>query len=185
MRDDETDQSADAQMRETLDLLSEVVANVSARVDDQTQALEGLRKTSVETRQAAVAARSQTDPKRYGDIVGEPFEGKIGQTLDRLDGHSDLLTKQLRILADISTANITVEREIRDDLARREAKVARAWMYLPYIGIAFLVFLAVLPSFIGRFEAGCALYSGSWNEFGNFCALDADEPPWFLPGSGG
>lgn len=181
MRNDGNDLFGDADMKETLDLLSEVIANVSARVDDQTQALEGLRKTSVETRQAAVAARSQTDPKRYGDIVGETIGGRIGQTLDRLDGHSDMLTRQIRVLADITTRNGAVERDVREGLARREAKLARAWMYLPYICIAFLVFIFVFPSFIGRFEIGCTLYWGSWNEFGNFCALDADNPPWFLP----
>lgn len=61
-----SDQSAapalfDADLRETLDLLSTVVASVSDRMDSQTQAIDRLTKTAAGTRQAAFAARSQTD----------------------------------------------------------------------------------------------------------------------------
>ena len=66
----------DDELRETLELLSTVMASVSDRVDAQTGVLDRVNKTATEARQAAFAARSQTDPKCYGELVGEPLTGR-------------------------------------------------------------------------------------------------------------
>ncbi|WP_179381726.1 hypothetical protein [Jannaschia marina] len=185
MQDDSFERYDEPDMAETLDLLGEVVANVSARVDDQTKALESLRKTSVETRQAAFAARAQTDPKRYGEIVGDTVDQYIGETLDRLEDHSHLFMGQLKALVEITNAAQKATDQIRTSLAKQDAERRRVRTVLPYVALAFVALLAVLPSFAGRFEIGCTIYWGSWNAFGNYCVLAPDSPPWFLPGWNG
>ena len=53
-------------------------------MDAQTGVLDRVNKTATEVRQAAFAARSQTDPKKYGELVGETIDGKIGDNLVRM-----------------------------------------------------------------------------------------------------
>ena len=43
-----------------------------------------VNKTATEARQAAFAARSQTDPKRYGDLVGKTIDGRINDNPIRM-----------------------------------------------------------------------------------------------------
>ena len=61
----------DDELRETLELLSTVMASVSDRVDAQTGVLDRVNKTATEARQAAFAARSQTDPKNTASWSGK------------------------------------------------------------------------------------------------------------------
>ncbi|MEH6523947.1 hypothetical protein [Sulfitobacter sp.] len=74
----------DDELRESLDLLATVMASVSNRVDANTQVLDRLNKTATEARQAAFAAKAQTDPKAYGELVGETIDGKIDVNLVRM-----------------------------------------------------------------------------------------------------
>jgi len=60
------------------------MASVSDRVDAQTGVLDRVNKTATEARQAAFAARSQTDPQKYGELVGETIDGKINDNLVRM-----------------------------------------------------------------------------------------------------
>ncbi|MGB3556145.1 MAG: hypothetical protein WBA25_16070, partial [Jannaschia sp.] len=88
---------SDEDLRETLELLSTVMASVSDRVDDQTGALDRINKTATEARQAAFAAKAQTDPKHYGELVGQAIDGQLSETLRRLEyatNHLDRGTKQ-------------------------------------------------------------------------------------------
>lgn len=62
---------SDDELRETLDMIGTVLASVSDRVDGQTDALDRLVKTATEARQAAFAARSQTDPAKFGEILNQ------------------------------------------------------------------------------------------------------------------
>lgn len=71
-------------LREMLDLLATAVASISDRVDDQTRALDRMNKTATVARSAVFAARKQTDPEHYGEIVGATIDGRIGDTLTRV-----------------------------------------------------------------------------------------------------
>ena len=84
---------SDDELRETLDLLSTVLASVSDRVDTQTEVLDRLNKTATEARQAAFAAKAHTDPKRYGEMVGIALADHIGATLNRLGATGVELSK--------------------------------------------------------------------------------------------
>ena len=75
---------SDDELRETLDMIGTVLASVSDRVDAQTGVLDRVNKTATEARQAAFAARSQTDPQKYGELVGETIDGRINDNLVRM-----------------------------------------------------------------------------------------------------
>lgn len=170
------DDPSGRRMTETLDLLSEVVANVSARVDDQTQALEALRKTSTETRQAAFAARANTDPKRYGDIIGETVEGELDESFQRLataattlQAQSVALTHQIETrTADRAKADREFTRR-RVDLLHREAALPRK---LIICGVATLLLTIIAMRLALGTTIGCTLLAADWNRFGPYCVVE-------------
>ena len=85
----------DAELRETLDLLSTVVASVSDRVDNQGNAIDKLTKTAAATRQAAFAAQKQTDPERYGEIIAGTVDGQTRDALQqRVATIGELLSRE-------------------------------------------------------------------------------------------
>ena len=51
---------------ETVDLLGVVVAKMSEKLDQHGETLATVQKTALESRDAAQAAKSYTDPQRYG-----------------------------------------------------------------------------------------------------------------------
>lgn len=73
----------DGELRGTLELLATAMANVSDRVDTQTNVLDRVNKTPTEARQAAFTAKAQTDPKAYGVLVGQAVTGKVTGPLGR------------------------------------------------------------------------------------------------------
>ncbi|QFS85202.1 hypothetical protein [Roseivivax sp. THAF197b] len=74
----------DDELRETVELMSKVVARTSDRVDAQTKVLKDLDGTLAEVRSATFLAAEQTDPKRYGELVGATIDGKINDNLVRM-----------------------------------------------------------------------------------------------------
>ena len=52
-------------LTENVDLLSVVVAQMAERLKLQEQALAGVQKVTLESRDAAQSAKQQTDPARY------------------------------------------------------------------------------------------------------------------------
>ena len=156
----------DDELRETLELLSTVMASVSDRVDAQTGVLDRVNKTATEARQAAFAARSQTDPKKYGELVGESIDGRI----------NDNLVRMARMITDLRHAtNATGEtlqkaeedkfamfRQVRD----REEKADRLKHRLPWFGLGAvlvaLVLTIALPRFYASNAATCAVLGAEW-----------------------
>lgn len=62
---------SDDDLRETLDLMATAVASMSDRIDDLTALADKQIKVATEARIAAFAARDQTNPKKYGDLLGQ------------------------------------------------------------------------------------------------------------------
>lgn len=166
-----TDQSpspalSDDELRETLDLLSTVLASVSDRVDAQTGAVDRLVKTATEARQAAFAARSQTDPEHYGELVGKTIDGKINDNLVRMSQMIiDLFEATSRAQATLKKAEEdkwSFLEKVRD----RERKAERLKRNLPWFGLgAFtlaLVLAVMLPRFSAVNGATCAVFGGQW-----------------------
>lgn len=76
---------SDDEVRETLDLLATAVASMSDRIDTLTAAADKQIKVATEARIAAFAAREQTDPERYGGLIGQTVQTHIAETVKRLD----------------------------------------------------------------------------------------------------
>jgi|TARA_R110000744_G_scaffold377735_1_gene493058 hypothetical protein len=57
-------------LRETLDLMATAVASMSDRIYDLTAVADKQINVATEARIAAFAARDQTNPKKYGDLLG-------------------------------------------------------------------------------------------------------------------
>ena len=151
----------DDELRETLELLSTVMASVSDRVDAQTGVLDRVNKTAAEARQAAFAARSQTDPQKYGDLVGETIDGRINDNLVRMARFALELGQQTNVTAR------TLEKAEEDKLAilrkvrEREQKADRLKRRLPWFGLGAvlvaLVLTIALPRFYASNAATCAV----------------------------
>ncbi|MGR3640318.1 hypothetical protein [Alterinioella nitratireducens] len=157
---------SDDELRETLDLLSTVMASVSDRVDAQTEVLDRVNKTATEARQAAFAAKAQTDPKAYGELVGETIDGKIGDTLIRLARFAVDLGQQTmateRVLKQAEEDKLAILRQVRD----RENRADRLKRLLPWFGLGVLVLaLAMtiaLPRFLASTPSTCAVLGAIW-----------------------
>ena len=157
---------SDDELRETLDLLATAVASISDRVDDQTRILDRVNKTATEARQAAFAARKQTDPETYGTLVGETVDGRIGKTLQRLDrlaNHLELRTNQAASVLDQASQD---RGKAFRDLHAREQKLEEFKRRLPWMGLGAFVLVIVLTATLPRVRAGndttCAILGAAW-----------------------
>ncbi|MAP18366.1 MAG: hypothetical protein CL626_04880 [Aurantimonas sp.] len=157
---------SDDELRETLDLLSTVLASVSDRVDAQTDAMDRLTKTATEARQAAFAARSQTSPENYGQLVGDTIDGRISDSLTRItQTASDLIRASnhtQEVLKKASEDRSDALRQLRD----REQKLDRFKSRLPWFGLGAVVLALALTVMLPRFMASnpstCAVLGASW-----------------------
>lgn len=156
----------DDELRETLDLLSTVIASVSDRVDNQGDLLGRLTKTAAETRQAAFAARSQTDPEFYGEIIAETVQSQTKGALERIVKAGILLTneteKTARVLEQAKEDKWSVLRDVRD----REEKADRLKHLLPWLGLGAVVLAlgltVLLPRFLASNATTCAVLGAKW-----------------------
>ena len=113
-------------------------------------------------------ASSQTNPKAYGELVGETIDGKIG----------DNLVRMARMITDLRHAtNATGEtlqkaeedkfamfRQVRD----REEKADRLKHRLPWFAsgavVLALVLTIALPRFYASNAATCAVLGAEWTQ---------------------
>ncbi len=166
-----TDQSPspalpDAELRETLDLLSTVLASVSDRVDAQTGAMDRLVKTATEARQAAFAARSQTDPQNFGEIIADTLDHHLGESFVRLVKVGNLLNEQTRQTKEVLEKAEEDKLAILDKVRDRERKAERLKRNLPWFGLGAVALALVLTVTLPRFSAingaTCAVFGGQW-----------------------
>ena len=156
----------DAHLRETLDLLAELVASISDRVDAQTEALGRMSKTAAEARQAAFAAKAQTDSKAYGDLVGQTISGRVAEHLDDIRHLSGALCQTaLQVDRTLKEASIDQGQRLHA-IHLREQKVDRfrAWTRWLAIGlpVLFALLLMIVPRLVALHPTGCTLLGGNW-----------------------
>lgn len=128
--------------------------------------MDGLVKTATEARLAAFAARSQTDPKRYGELVGETIDGKIKGNLGLLGQMiNDLGYKTLSATKTLKKAEEDkweILRQVRD----REEKADRLKRSLPWFGLGAVVLALamtlLLPQVLASNAATCAVLGADW-----------------------
>ncbi|GAD57239.1 hypothetical protein [Limimaricola cinnabarinus] len=157
---------SDEELCETLDLLSTVLASVSDRVDAQTTVLDRVNKTATEARQAAFAAKTQTDPERYGEMVGRTIDGQINDNLIRMGRMAVDLGRQSnvtqKVLKQAEEDKLAILRQVRD----RENRADRLKRLLPWLGLGAVVLAlamsVVLPRFMASHPLTCAVIGGVW-----------------------
>lgn len=153
-------------LAETVDLLGIVVAQMSDKLDQQGETLALVRKTALESRDAAQAAKAFADPQRYGRHIGNEIDKALAVPLDRLEG------LHLGLAADRRDASRTLDELVRQEeqtLQRLRDDLARAGRWkkrIPFVALFGLVLALGLSIALPRFMAGngtaCAVLGGEW-----------------------
>ncbi len=153
-------------MTEVLDALATTVASVSDRVDSQTEVLGKLTKAAAETRQAAFAARAQSDP---GQLASEVNQALNDVMLPRLRELTAAVSELTRTAHAHGEARNRAETQLHD--MKRELRAARAdtLRWKGYLGSALLggvllalALLLVLPRVVTPTALTCRFAGGLW-----------------------
>jgi hypothetical protein len=134
-------------MTEVLDALATIVASVSDRLSDQADALGNLAKTSAETRQAAFAARAQSDPGQLAAEVTGALNEAMVPRLRELTAAVAELTRTAHAHAHGEARN-RAETQLHDMTRELRAARAETLRWKGYLGAALLggVLLALNPA---------------------------------------
>ena len=153
-------------LTENVDLLSVVVAQMAERLKQQEQALAGVQKVTLESRDAAQAAKQQTDPARYARHIEQELEKTIGRVLDRLDvQHSNFEVdrRDTRFLLD---ELVQQEENVLQRLREAQERAGRWKKRIPFIalfGLVLTLSLAIaLPRILADSGFGCEVIGGAW-----------------------
>ena len=155
-----------AVLSETVDLLGIVVAKMSEKLDQHGETLAAVQKAALESRDAAQAARTHTDPKRYATHIGEEVYDALGQSLDRLEAlHSGFAAD--RQDASRSRAELVRQEEQTLQRLRDELDKAGRWKkrapFIALLGLVLVLGLSIaLPRFIAGNGAVCTVLGGQW-----------------------
>jgi hypothetical protein len=155
-----------AALGETVDLLGVVVAKMSEKLDQHGETLVAVQKTALESRDAAQAAKSYTDPQRYGRHIGNEIDKALVVPLNRLEAlHSGFAADRqaaTRTLDDLALQEEAVLQHLRDN----QASAGRWKSRIPFIALLGLVLVLGLTIALPRFMAGngavCAVLGGEW-----------------------
>ena len=155
-----------AVLSETVDLLGVVVAKMSEKLDQHGETLAAVQKSALESRDAAQAARTHTDPKRYAAHIGQEVYDALGQSFDRLEAlHSGFAADRQdasRSLDELVRQEEQTLQRLRDDLANAGRWKKRA----PFIALFGLVLalglIIALPRFIAGNGTVCAVLGAEW-----------------------
>ncbi|MEP2892370.1 hypothetical protein [Tateyamaria sp.] len=156
----------DDELRETLDLMATAVASMSNRIDGLTTVAKKQIEVSTEARIAAFAARDQTNPKKYGELVGSTIDEKINDNLVRMGQMCvDLFDASNRAQVALKKAEDDKSDALRS-VWEREQNADRLRSRLPWFGLGAVVLALVmtllLHRFIASFPSGCATLGGVW-----------------------
>ena len=161
---------SDAELRETIDLHSGVLARMSDKIDEQGALQQELIDVSIKGMDsilnAARTAKQQTDPARYAQHIEQELDKTIGRILDRLDilhssFEADRCNAAYRLEDLVEHEEITLQR-LRAD----QERAARWKKRIPFIALFGLVLALGLAMALSRFMAGnastCAVLGGEW-----------------------
>ena len=157
---------SDAALRETLDLMGTVVASMAGKLDRQGQILVEVQKAAAESRDAAQAAKTFTDPQRYGRHIGQELDKALNATLDRLEGlQSGFVTDRQetrRSLKELVRQEEAVLQKLREDL-EKAGRWKRRIPFIAFFGLVLVLGLTIaLPRFMADNASACAVLGGDW-----------------------
>ena len=157
---------SDDEIHKSLDDIATLLAGQSNRMDEQTKVLNRLSEVAIAARQAAFAAREQTDPEQYADFAVTLVEDRTGKIIDRMN---DVASGLIR--ASNHTATVLKEAEqdrsaAQRQLWEREQKFDQVKRRLPWVGLGALVLAlamtVMLPRFLASYGPTCAALGGVW-----------------------
>jgi|TARA_R110001599_G_scaffold82062_3_gene221157 hypothetical protein len=157
---------SDAELRETLDLMATAVASMSNRIDGLTKVANRQIEVSTEARIAAFAAREQTNPEHYGELIGQTIDGRIADSLKRLNKAAGVLLdsaeRSSASFQETTTQHSNTLRLIQE--LREKQQSDRRW--LPWVGLGgvvlALVLTVALPRFLASYPSTCAVLGATW-----------------------
>ncbi len=124
---------SDAALRETLDLLGQVVASMSARIDRQGEKIDEQERLIVmmmealaDTRDAARRAAKQTDAKTYAGQMVEAMDANLDPLFQKLENAIEGINRQHRDSAD-RLKQLEQAESAGIDRLRQELVQASAW----------------------------------------------------------
>ena len=161
---------SDAELRETIDLHSGVLAKMSDKIDEQGALQQQLIDVSIKGMDSilklVLAAKEQTDPARYARHIEQELDKTIGRILDRLDIlHSSFEAD--RCNAAYRLEDLVEQEENTLQRLRADQERAGRWKKrIPFIGLLGLVLalgLAIaLPRILADSGFGCGIIGGAW-----------------------
>ena len=142
---------SDVALRETLDLLGQVVASMSARLDSQGEQIEALAKALEKTRSAAKRTEQQTDPAAYARFIGAEVEKALDGVLDEFAGavravrrDHETTAARLKELEQAEEAALERLRLELDQAANWHRRVPWVWAGAVFTALVLAVFLSTL-----------------------------------------
>ncbi|TNC46477.1 hypothetical protein FHG66_18815 [Rubellimicrobium rubrum] len=149
--------SLDAELRETLDLLSQVVASLSERMDRQTEVLDRL----VEM-QARDSVEANTSPDRVAALASTATTDAVGKIL------LPSLTRLVGLLEELGGGKALLRERLRA-MDREEARRGRwrthPWAVVTGIPLALILLLAfAVPRAVAQAPITCHATGGTWYE---------------------
>jgi hypothetical protein len=155
-----------AALSETVDLLGVVVAKMSEKLDQHGETLVAVQKTALESRDAAQAAKSYTDPQRYGRHIGNEIDKALVAPLNRLEAlHSGFAVDRqdaTRTLDDLARQEEAVLQRLRDDQASA-GRWKKRILFIALFGLVLVLGLTIaMPRFMAGNGAACAVLGGEW-----------------------
>ena len=161
---------SDAELRETLDLHSRVIARMSDKIDEQGALQLKLIDTVIggmdAILDAARATKQQTDPARYALHIEQELDKTIGRVLDRLDVQHSNFEADRRDTACRLEELVLQEENVLQHLRADQERAGRWKKRIPFIallGLALVIGLAIaLPRFLVVSSTACAVLGGEW-----------------------
>ena len=148
---------SDHALRETLDLLGEVVASMAGKLDAQSDIQNQLVATTCNGLNATFddleAIRSQTDPAGYARHIGAQVEDALDPVLERLAALQEGFATDRRETQRRLDALVDHEEEVlvrlRDELARAEHR-SRRRSFMALFGLVLVLGLGMVLGFALR-----------------------------------
>ena len=161
---------SDAELRETLDLHSGVIARMSDKIDAQGALQQQLIDVSIKGMEAildaARAAKQQTDPARYAQHIEQELDKTIGRILDRLDIQHSNFEADRRDTAYRLEELVLQEENVLQRLRADQERAGRWKKRIPFIaffGLVLSLGLAIaLPRIVVDSGFGCRIIGGAW-----------------------
>lgn len=161
---------SDAELRETIDLHSGVLAKMSDKIDEQGILQLKLIDTVIGGMDAildsARAAKQQTDPARYARHIEQELDKTIGRILDRLDilhssFEADRCNAAYRLEDLVEQEENTLQRLRADQ--ERAGRWEKRIPFIAFLGLVLALGLAIaLPRILADSGFGCGIIGGIW-----------------------